>query len=84
MKQFETKNIKELFSKGLFEKESLGEHSWFKKVANDEIEGLFTYLKEALSRWAEAREAIVLQSLFKIYDYYRNANISAAKSTGCP
>ncbi len=82
MKQFETKNIKDLFSKGLFEKESLCEHSWFKKVANDEIEGLFTYLKEALSRWAEAREAIVLQSLFKIYDYYRNANITAAKSTG--
>jgi exodeoxyribonuclease V beta subunit len=82
MKQFETKSIKELFAKGLFEKETLGEHSWFKKVANDEIEGIYTYLKIELAKWAEVREAIVLQSLFKIYDYYRNANISTAKSSG--
>jgi exodeoxyribonuclease V beta subunit len=82
MKQFETKSVKELFTKGLFEKETLGEHSWFKKVANDEIEGLYAYLKIELAKWAEAREAIVLQSLFKIYDYYRNANISNAKSSG--
>jgi len=82
MKQFETKSIKELFAKGLFEKETLGEHSWFKKVANDELEGLYAYLKVELAKWAEAREAIVLQSLFKIYDYYRNANISTAKASG--
>jgi exodeoxyribonuclease V beta subunit len=82
MKQFETKSIKELFAKSLFEKETLGEHSWFKKVANDEIEGLYAYLKIELAKWAEGREAIVLQSLFKIYDYYRNANISNAKSSG--
>jgi exodeoxyribonuclease V beta subunit len=82
MKQFETKSVKELFTKGLFEKETLGEHSWFKKVANDEIEGIYAYLKIELSKWAEAREAIVLQSLFKIYDYYRNANISTAKTSG--
>ena len=82
MKQFETKSVKELFAKGLFEKETLGEHSWFKKVANDEIEGLYAYLKIELAKWAEAREAIVLQSLFKIYDYYRNANISTAKASG--
>ena len=82
MKQFETKSIKELFAKGLFEKETLGEHSWFTKVANDEIEGLYAYLKIELAKWAEVKEAIVLQSLFKIYDYYRNANISSAKSLG--
>jgi exodeoxyribonuclease V beta subunit len=82
VKQFETKSIKELFGKGLFEKETLGEHSWFKKVANDEIEGLFAYLKMELAKWAEAREALVLSNLFKIYDYYRNANISSAKSSG--
>jgi len=82
MKQFETKSVKELFAKGLFEKETLGEHSWFKKVANDEIEGIYAYLKIELAKWAEAREAIVLQSLFKIYDYYRNANISTAKTSG--
>ena len=51
-------------------------------MANDELEVLFAFLKNALSRWAEAREAIVLENLFKIYDYYRNANISSAKYTG--
>ncbi|HFQ61335.1 MAG TPA: RecB-like helicase, partial [Epsilonproteobacteria bacterium] len=82
MKQFETKSIKELFAKSLFEKETLGEHSWYKKVANDEIEGLYAYLKIELAKWAEARESIVLENLFNIYAYYRNANITNAKSSG--
>jgi len=82
MKQFETKDIKELFTKKLFEKEILGEHSWFKKVANDELEGLYAFLKIELAKWAEAREAIVLHNLFNIYDYYKNANITNAKSSG--
>jgi exodeoxyribonuclease V beta subunit len=82
MKQFETNTVKELFTKNLFEKETLGEHSWFSKVANDEIEGLFLSLKTELSKWAQAKEFIVLESLFNIYAYYRNANISSAKSTG--
>ncbi len=82
MKQFETKSIKELFAKGLFEKETLGEHSWFKKVANDESEGIYAYLKIELGKWAEAKEAVVLHNLFKIYDYYKNANITNAKSSG--
>jgi exodeoxyribonuclease V beta subunit len=82
MKQFAMKSIKELFAKSLFEKETLGEHSWFKKVANDEIEGLYAYLKIELAKWAEAREAIVLHNLFNIYTYYRNANITNAKHSG--
>jgi len=82
MKQFETKSTKELFSKGLFEKETLGEHSWFKKVANDEIEGIYAYLKIELAKWSEAREAVVLYNLFKIYDYYKNATITNAKTSG--
>jgi len=60
MNQFETKNIKELFGKSLFEKETLGEHSWFKKVANEVIEGLYTLLKKELFLWSQAKEAIVL------------------------
>jgi len=82
MKQFETKSIKELFAKKLFEKETLGEHSWFKKVVNDALEGLYAYLKIELAKWAEAREAIVLHNLFNIYDYYKNANIINAKTSG--
>ncbi|MGB5505238.1 MAG: RecB-like helicase [Sulfurovum sp.] len=82
MGQFETKSIKELFVKGLFEKETLGEHSWFKKVANNEMEGLYASLKSELEKWAQAKESIVLQNLFHIYDYYKNAVITNAKSSG--
>ena len=82
VKQFDTKNVKELFGKKLFEKEILGEHAWFKKVANDEIEGLYVFLKKELLLWTKAKESIVLHNLFKIYDYYRNANITNAKTSG--
>ncbi len=82
MGQFETKSIKALFAKGLFEKETLGEHSWFKKVANEEIEVLYASLKSELAKWAKAREFIVLQNLFHIYDYYKNAVITNAKGSG--
>ncbi|HIQ47804.1 MAG TPA: RecB-like helicase [Sulfurovum sp.] len=82
LKQFETKSTKELFAKGLFEKETLGEHSWFKKAANEEIESIYADLKIALAKWAEAREALVLHNLFKIYDYYKNATITNAKTSG--
>ncbi len=82
VKQFDTQTIKALFVKGLFEKASLSEHAWFKKVANDEIESIYLSLKSALSLWVEAKESIVLHNLFKIYDYYRNANIANAKTSG--
>ena len=82
MGQFETKSLKALFGKGLFEKESLGEHSWFKKSINEEIETIFAQLKGALGQWAKAKESIILHNLFKIYDYYKNATITNAKSSG--
>jgi len=82
MKQFETTSIKELFGKSLFEKETLGEHSWFTKVANDEIEGLYAFLKKELALWSQVKEAVVLDNIFKIYDYYKNATITNAKSSG--
>ncbi len=80
--QFETTNIKELFAKGLFAKESLAEHSWFTKIANEEIEGLFASLKMALLKWAEDREALVLKNLFSLYEAYRNATIASVKASG--
>ncbi|UPT77732.1 RecB-like helicase [Sulfurovum sp. XGS-02] len=82
MNQFDTKSIKALFGKSLFEKETLGEHSWFTKVANDEIEELYALLKKELRLWSQVKEAIVLHNLFKIYDYYKNATIINAKSSG--
>jgi exodeoxyribonuclease V beta subunit len=82
LKQFETKNTKELFSKKLFEKDTLVEHSWFKNFANDEIEGIYAYLKLELMQWARTKEARLLESLFAMYDYYKNANITNAKTSG--
>jgi len=82
VKQFDTKSIKELFGKKLFEKESLSEHSWFKKILNNEIEEIYSSLKLELLLWAKAKESIVLHNLFKIYDYYKNATITNAKSSG--
>jgi exodeoxyribonuclease V beta subunit len=82
IKQFETSSTKELFSKGLFEKEYLGEHSWFKKVINEEIETIYIELRESLLSWVKAKEAIVLEGLFQIYTYYKNAKITSLRRSG--
>lgn len=82
MDQFETNSVKELFSKNLFEKERLGEHSWFKKSINEETEVVYAELKTALAKWAKAKEVLVLHNLFKIYDHYKNATIANAKASG--
>jgi len=80
--QFKTKRIKELFGKKLFEKESLGAHSWFKKVATPEIEQCFTRLKTALLLWVKRKEQVVLHALLGVYDHYKNALITHAKASG--
>ncbi|BAF71147.1 RecB-like helicase [Sulfurovum sp. NBC37-1] len=82
LKQFDTKNTKELFNKKLFEKETLGEHSWYKKIANGEIEAVYAALKQRLLLWAKAKEMVVLHHLFSIYDYYKNATITNARNSG--
>jgi exodeoxyribonuclease V beta subunit len=82
IKQFETKRIKELFGKKLFEKVSLGEHSWFKKVATPEIEQCYTQLKSTLLVWVKRKEQGVLKALFGVYDHYKNALITHARASG--
>ncbi|MEY3090575.1 MAG: hypothetical protein RL113_891 [Pseudomonadota bacterium] len=79
LNQFQASNTQELFSKNLFEKASLREHSWFTKVVNNEIEKCFVELKQALSLWAKSRESVVLYHLFAVYDAYKNATIKNAK-----
>ncbi len=84
IKNFEPIEIKEFFKKSLFEKSSLYEHRFYKKHVekNPQIESEFLKLKEMLKEWAEIKEQIVLQNLFKLFDYYKNANILTAKSLG--
>ncbi len=81
---FKKVEIKELFKKSLFSKSSLLEHRDYRKYVekNPQIEDEFLELKELLREWADRRESIVLHNLFKIFDYYKNANILTAKSLG--
>ncbi|RLA70903.1 MAG: RecB-like helicase [Epsilonproteobacteria bacterium] len=73
-----------LFSKDVFKKVSLLEHRNYKKYVEQspQIDEKFLALKVLLSQWAKMREMLVLHNLFKIYDYYKNATITNAKTSG--
>ncbi len=79
---FKKIEIKEFFKKSLFSKSSLFEHRDYKKYIekNPQIEDEFIELKMLLREWADRKESIVLHNLFKVFDYYKNANILTAKS----
>jgi len=81
---FKPIEIKLLFKKGVFEKESLLEHRNYKKLVNLEpkLDELFLELKKLLREWAKTKEQIVLHNLFELFSYYKNANISIAKRLG--
>jgi len=77
-------STKILFSKDVFKKVSLLDHRNYKKYVeqNPQIDEQFLALKGLLSKWAKMREIVVLHNLFKIYDYYKNATIMNAKTSG--
>jgi len=83
IKNFQEENIKLFFKKPLFKKESLLEHSHYKKyiILYPEIDVLYQELKIFLSKWAEYQESLILNNLFEVYSYYKNANISNAQSS---
>lgn len=82
VKQFETTTVKQLFGKSFFEKQDLAEHAWFKKVVNPQIDSLYHALKEALAKWSEIKTSFILENLFRLYSYYKNATIKNAKVSG--
>ncbi|HHB95114.1 MAG TPA: RecB-like helicase, partial [Campylobacterales bacterium] len=84
IKNFEPIEVKKLFKKSVFEKSSLLEHRNYKKyvLKNPQIDELFLLLKKLLKEWSKAKEQIVLHNLFKLFDYYKNANIGTAKQLG--
>ena len=84
IKNFEAIEIKLLFKKTVFEKDSLFEHRNYKKYVekNPTIEDEFLSLKSLLGEWAMLKEQIILHNLFEVFDYYKNANISTAKQLG--
>lgn len=75
IKQFETTSVEEFFKKGLWSYELLGEHSWFKKYANSNVELLFSELKELLREWVEAKDSMVIANLFRLYDDFKSATL---------
>ncbi len=81
---FNSMSIKEFAGKIVFNKESLLDHRNYKKYVekNPVIDVEFLILKKKLLLWAKTREAVVLENLFDIYAYYKNANIINAKSSG--
>ncbi len=84
IKNFEPIEVKALFKKSVFQKNSLLEHRNYKKYVekNPRIDELFLELKVHLANWARVKEQVVLHNLFELYDYYRNANISTARQLG--
>ena len=84
VKNFMPLEVKALFKKSVFEKESLLDHRNYKKYVEKTpaIEEQFLELKGLLSKWAKIKEQVVLHNLFQVYDYYKNANISTARQLG--
>ena len=78
---FLSQSVKELAVKTVFEKQSLLDHKNYKKYVekNPSIEETFLELKLLLGSWMRAKESGVLDLLFKVYDYYKNATIMDAK-----
>jgi exodeoxyribonuclease V beta subunit len=78
---FKEESIYLLSKKPLFAKESLLEHSHYRKYVeqNPYIDQLYIHLKALFAHWLEAREGIILEQLFELYSYYKNATISNAK-----
>jgi len=84
VKNFMPMEVKALFKKSVFEKESLLDHRNYKKYVekNPAMEEQFLELKALLAQWARVKEQVVLHNLFQVYDYYKNANISTARQLG--
>jgi len=84
VKNFMPMEVKVLFKKTVFEKESLLDHRNYKKYVEKTpaIEEQFLELKGLLAQWAKVKEQVVLHNLFQVYDYYKNANISTARQLG--
>ncbi len=80
---FLSQSAKELAVKTVFEKQSLLNHKNYKKYVekNPSIEETFLELKLLLGSWMRAKESGVLDLLFEVYDYYKNATIMDAKQS---
>jgi len=81
---FAPMSVKALFSKNVFQKESLYDHRYYTKSLKSHpcIEDMYQELKSLLLKWIRAKQSRVLEGLFSNYTHYKNAIISNAKSKG--
>ena len=83
VKNFAPAPIKEFYQKGMFEKDSLHQHRFYKKALSQApvIDEWFGELKKLIKMWLRARENQILLRLFRLYDEYKNSKISKIKAT---
>jgi len=77
-------SIKKFISKTIFEKDTLYDHTNYKKYldTNPKIEENFLSLKSIIRDYLKAKESIILFNIFNIYDHYKNSIITNAKASG--
>jgi len=82
-KLLQTSNTAELIQKSLFQKESLGEHSWFSKVYKKDasIDSYFLELKALISDYLKALEETILHYLFTLYYSYKEVRLSECRAS---
>jgi len=81
---FEESDFKKFITKGIFEKESLYEHNYYKKYLDSYpvIEENFHKLKELIASYHAGLEQNILHYLFDIYNHYKIARIGRLREAG--
>ncbi|WP_292656596.1 RecB-like helicase [Nitratifractor sp.] len=84
IKNFAPMTVAELYAKSFFNKESLEEHSHYRKYLPKDpmIEQEYQQLRQLMGRWTRVRERAVLRRLGQLYDHYRNTRIERARGSG--
>ncbi len=84
VKNFAPMTVAELYAKSFFNKESLEEHSHYRKYLPKDpmIEQEYQRLRQLMGRWTRVRERAVLRRLGQLYDHYRNTRIERARGSG--
>ena len=79
-KAVDFENFEELFEKSWLEKNSLKEHSYFKKCANELVDSYFLKLKEKMKIYYKLRVAYSLGKLFQLYKLFKDFKLEFNKN----
>ncbi len=83
-KNFEESNFRKFITKGLFEKDTLYDHNYYKKYidSNQIIEINFHKLKELIKIYHNGLEQNILYYLFDIYNHYKITRLGRIREDG--